>query len=928
MSAPRFLFGFRANSCGLFLLFLLVPTIMSAAVDFADPGRSKEIRGIIKDYSKSWQLYESMAPKTLAGLVGEYVLLRDEDSLTVNVDTLWFRNAGSEIVARYVVEGESRQRFALIKNRGRGLKITLDAAVEAPVPPAESPVTTAVDAQVDAAFEPESVPEPAVVSEAEPEVASEVEPEAVPEAEVAIEAEPETGPEPEVAAEVEPEAEAERIDYAMPNSTPLPEPQTAASDRSSSVDDRDSSAAELSRLRTSERLLRQELSDLRNRITLQAGLQDSVERQHRRIDSLTEDNKVLDAMNWEAAEKVRVLMAEQVEAERLRTVNDSLFFRIKQLENLSRQEINTDSLLAEMNALRENNERAQRRLYIIGKLQQERDSLTQLTGDLQATLRRRNLGATTNAAADRDSLVHIISQARRESNSLRDSLANRERLLQSLSARLERTADQQPDPAMTRAVDSLQERGRILENRLLAREARMEDMQRELNILRDSVNTSAHASAATPDAVQNELNAGKARIAELQAHVDELRNRAESVPSQRGRDESADSLAKIVETLSRANSRLRADLDQADARRNQAETSRLDLRDTLAALRRESVAVVTDLSTRLDSMGILLVSQVSTIKQLNDSLETRRTTERQSPGQSKTAAAENSVPVAVYESVVAHLQQARSTAAALEINLKLADANVGRLSEENGELRATLQQRETAIAGLKQRGDSLAALTRQSEVEGVIRPEDAALMTSLINRADSLESSLLMAEDLQEQAEVRSEALFRQMLDERERATSLVKSFDSLQVWAADTLAQIDARQSRSVAELNDLRGRVEQLRAAARADADVEQSMAWVVVGTERELRERGLIEGRGANLRLVEPLDPANFNIARRDARIIELADKPFPAERLQLLTHPQAQYGVSYHPTGDATATLLTIDKPEVFWRTSEFLVVLLR
>ncbi len=996
MSAPLCFSGFRAKCCGLFLLFLLVPNLLPAAVDFADPARSKEFRGIIKDYSRSWQLYESMAPKTLAGLVGEYVFLRDEDSLTVQIDTLWFRNAGQEIVARYVVSGEMKQRFALVKNRGRGLKITLDAKIEAPpvatsnVQNEPAPVATesAPDNEVDAAFEPESVPEAEPDVKSEPEIVSEPEPQAVSEsvpiAEAASESVPEpdpvveseTAPEPETKSQSEPEAAPDPEAVSDPVATesvrentsgksgPIPpppldeptevEPQVITapepeldpltrpnSDRSPKTPDvtassapaaADSTEAELARLRTSERLLRQELSELRNRITLQAGLQDSIAGQQHRIDSLAEENKVLDAMNWESAEKVRSLMADQIESDRLRAVNDSLFFRIKQLEDNSRQDINTDSLLAEMNALRETNERAQRRFYIIGKLQEERDSLTQLNSDLQATLRRRNLSATEATAAERDSLVQLVADAEQEAISLRDSLAGRERLLQSLSSRLERAADPAPDTAISRAVDSLRDRGGILENRLLAREARIEDLRRELTALRDSINNSVDEPTgnadAEPDQMQAELNAGRVRIAELQARVEELRDRADAANAEQGSDERADSLARIVETLGRANSRLRSDVDQLESRRKQAENANLDLRDTLTALRSESVAVVTDLSTRLDSMGILLVSQIATIKQLNDSLDVLQKSAAQPTASTTTAAADSAVPVAVYDSIVAHLQQARSTAAALEINLKLADANVGRLSDENSELRTTLEQRENAIAALKQERDALAAEMKQREVEGVIRPEDAALMNSLIARADSLGSRLLMAQELQDQAEVRSETLFRQMLDERERAGLLVRSYDSLMVWAGDTLAILDAQRSLLNAELNDLRDRMEQLRADARAEADVEKSVAWVAVGTERELRNRGLIQGRGANLRLVEPLDPEDFNIARRDARIIELADRPFPAERLQLLTHPQADYSVSYHPTGDATATLLTIDKPEVFWRTSEFLVVLLR
>lgn len=996
MSASLCFSGFRAKCCGLFLLFLLVPNLLSAAVDFADPARSKEFRGIIKDYSRSWQLYESMAPKTLAGLVGEYVFLRDDDSLTVQIDTLWFRNAGQEIVARYVVSGEMKQRFALVKNRGRGLKITLDAKIEAPpvatsnVQNEPAPVATesAPDNEVDAAFEPESVPEAEPDVKSEPEIVSEPEPQAVSEsvpiAEAASESVPEpdpvveseTAPEPETKSQSEPEAAPEPEAVSDPVATesvrentsgksgPIPpppldeptevEPQVITapepeldpltrpnSDRSPKTPDvtsssapaaADSTEAELARLRTSERLLRQELGELRNRITLQAGLQDSIAGQQHRIDSLAEENKVLDAMNWESAEKVRSLMADQIESDRLRAVNDSLFFRIKQLEDNSRQDINTDSLLAEMNALRETNERAQRRFYIIGKLQEERDSLTQLNSDLQATLRRRNLSATEATATERDSLVQLVADAEQEAISLRDSLAGRERLLQSLSSRLERAADPAPDAAMSRAVDSLRDRGGILENRLLAREARIEDLRRELTALRDSINNSVDEPTgnadAEPDQMQAELNAGRVRIAELQARVEELRDRADAANAEQGSDERADSLARIVETLGRANSRLRSDVDQLESRRKQAENANLDLRDTLTALRSESVAVVTDLSTRLDSMGILLVSQIATIKQLNDSLDVLQKSAAQPTASTTTAAADSAVPVAVYDSIVAHLQQARSTAAALEINLKLADANVGRLSDENSELRTTLEQHENAIAALKQERDALAAEMKQREVEGVIRPEDAALMNSLIARADSLESRLLMAQELQDQAEVRSETLFRQMLDERERAGLLVNSYDSLMVWAGDTLAILDAQRSLLNAELNDLRDRMEQLRADARAEADVEKSVAWVAVGTERELRNRGLIQGRGANLRLVEPLDPEDFNIVRRDARIIELADRPFPAERLQLLTHPQADYSVSYHPTGDATATLLTIDKPEVFWRTSEFLVILLR
>jgi hypothetical protein len=169
----------------------------------------------------------------------------------------------------------------------------------------------------------------------------------------------------------------------------------------------------------------------------------------------------------------------------------------------------------------------------------------------------------------------------------------------------------------------------------------------------------------------------------------------------------------------------------------------------------------------------------------------------------------------------------------------------------------------------------------------------------------------------------------------------LTKKFDST-VAAFQTL--VDNQKAEIVALLDQvsaLTAQNAQLREANAALATERASLAasnemltsekntvYGVAGTKDELLRRGVIEQRGGllgigrTLVLARTLDAAEFTAADRTG-MLEVA-LPDPARSYRLVS-PNDVMGLDGAPTDGKFQGTIKISAPEVFWRTSRFLVL---
>ena len=142
----------------------------------------------------------------------------------------------------------------------------------------------------------------------------------------------------------------------------------------------------------------------------------------------------------------------------------------------------------------------------------------------------------------------------------------------------------------------------------------------------------------------------------------------------------------------------------------------------------------------------------------------------------------------------------------------------------------------------------------------------------------------------------------------------------------AELQALIDGQTSR-IASLNQ---QVDSLHGTVR-DLTDEQNTVYVVVGTRKELLEKGVIRPEGgrrflvAGSRRVAPvrdLDPAAFTkLDRRTDRTIILPDGEY-----RILSPQNEVYTTSEVTKSGKLAGALTIEQPERFWNGSKYLIVM--
>jgi len=266
---------------------------------------------------------------------------------------------------------------------------------------------------------------------------------------------------------------------------------------------------------------------------------------------------------------------------------------------------------------------------------------------------------------------------------------------------------------------------------------------------------------------------------------------------------------------------------------------------------------------------------------------------------------------------------------------KATDEEAGRLEMENERLRAEYMAKDSTLnalfASYNEIEENLALIR---EKENLIRSAGTGDLSA--DAKHRIAQDLTLIAELMEKNKQTIASLRRQLRNSEVRLSEFEKTVDLL----TQTIEQKDAeiiKLSNQLAEKNteltklatqiqnissDLADKSERL---SQQDADLHK--AWYVIGTERELRDNGIITrdggfvGIGRTRLLSSEFNARYFNeIDIRNVRTI-----PINQRSARLVTvHP----GTSYNLIGDRNVESLEITDYNSFWRSSKHLVIIVR
>jgi len=156
----------------------------------------------------------------------------------------------------------------------------------------------------------------------------------------------------------------------------------------------------------------------------------------------------------------------------------------------------------------------------------------------------------------------------------------------------------------------------------------------------------------------------------------------------------------------------------------------------------------------------------------------------------------------------------------------------------------------------------------------------------------------------------------KQLTDKDADIASLTAELEALHINVTNLNQQIETITAESAKT-------IKEKELAFKEQADVLNTAYWAF-GTKKELAEKNVIEKEGGVLGLGKSLAlKKDFNrdyFQKIDIR--EFKQMTLNAKKAVLLANHPAD---SYHLTGTKTVETLVIDKPEEFWKTSKYLVV---
>lgn len=256
--------------------------------------------------------------------------------------------------------------------------------------------------------------------------------------------------------------------------------------------------------------------------------------------------------------------------------------------------------------------------------------------------------------------------------------------------------------------------------------------------------------------------------------------------------------------------------------------------------------------------------------------------------------------------------------------------------EEVEMLRTERERMQDELAEAQTTLRDLRAELREMEI-----PEDA-LDRPLRSAPDTLRAILQGSAERVATARNELQRMQVQAQSQRRRADSLQASMDDrtaeLQAALDDErtrAAELEERADRLAAQGDRLEDEVERLSDAVQA-LETEANRVFWVVGTEDELRERGVLEAeggarflfvlwrRGEALVPARGPDPAAFNQADR----LEALEIPLPRDdvRYRVVSRQDLEYADAEEVgEGWIRGASLRVTDPEAFWQASRFLIL---
>ncbi len=609
------------------LMFLLIagPDLdLRAASKLADPARAAEFRKLINDFSRSWALYAQMAPRTLTKYTGPLLLMEGSEQRTLEVDSLWFREEGKVLRFRFkAVENIATTIGQIVRGR-KSLNVQLGISDD------EVPGSFSPSPAIDSAAESDKPIGDKQLSEAEGhdhEGAEEAR-----EAQASADTPPNNKTESNsvdttnaagIAAEVagtgRVEQKVETRDDA--ESKTDEEPGRAGETVEESANPPGSSVKtyveELNRLRRENRELAVSLRELQRRLDAKPAVTDS-ERQYRAIvDSLEEEIRQLDKMNWDAADDRARLLEKEQETLRLKKHIERLMQQNNQIRlNADQNDSqNTDSLRQALTKLGDDNSRLTRNNERLAasaeKLEEERRRTRELGAELRRLqaandrLERRIAERPAAGDASADSLQRLVAALTlqlRNTESGRDSLERAAAILQSdFSTGLDSL------DALHQVAATLRESNRRL--RLILKERDF--------LLAGPREDSTRLHAAATDSLGSELERVQTQVLNLRAQLSSLRDSAELAGTEVNRRSAllADSLVELRQILIERQAAFASNDDSLNTLRSVMES---DLR-RLRADNLQMAAALRDSEARSDAFRAL-ADDHQRLEAMNDSL--------------------------------------------------------------------------------------------------------------------------------------------------------------------------------------------------------------------------------------------------------------------------------------------------------------------
>ncbi|MDP3451952.1 MAG: hypothetical protein Q8R90_03260 [Bacteroidales bacterium] len=209
-------------------------------------------------------------------------------------------------------------------------------------------------------------------------------------------------------------------------------------------------------------------------------------------------------------------------------------------------------------------------------------------------------------------------------------------------------------------------------------------------------------------------------------------------------------------------------------------------------------------------------------------------------------------------------------------------------------------------------------------------PLGQQLRARFTNKMDEMNNQMLEHEKKYRSLSYRfakSNATISEMSAKIEELNKVVKEKERLNSELAQTLNELENQNEEQAATIKSL---VEQIKALDEIIESKTNSMnvAFYITGTQRELREKGIIEKSGGFLGFLGRVNTLNPNLDKKHLEQIDIREIPTftlnaKIKDIEFITRHQPE-SYQLEESTDGTTTLFITD-PSEFWRNSKYLVI---